>query len=331
MTTIIDVAKAANVSKSTVSRVISNNGYVKSETRDRILEVIDKLGYSPNNLARNLRKNKTYTIGFIISRFVRLFGEFIEKFIRIAEEHHYEVIIFCTEGNSQREIDYLNLLKFKEIDALFILTKVNSWNIIKEYAEYGPIATWHRTKVKNIYSSYVDHALIYQDLLTYFKKEKIADLGFILNSKNSENTKAVLRVLNATKKEYWRYFCPEQEGYGEKAALEYLEMKDPPKTLIFYADYVAGIFLHTLQSRGVSKMNIISLDNHILSKFLRITSIDLDIDTQVYNSFSYIYNQLNEGELSERKLNLQIIERKSFVFKNELAKYMNTLHLKKYF
>lgn len=328
MITIIDVAKAANVSKSTVSRVISNSGYVKPETRDKVLSVIDELNYIPNNLARNFRKNKTYTIGFVVSRFVRLFGEFIEKFIKIAEEHHYEVIIFCTEGNPQKEIDYLNLMKFREVDAIFILTKVNSWETIKEFIQYGPIATWHRTTTENIYSAYIDHALIYQDLLDYFNRLNIRDLGFVLNSKKSGNTNAVLKVLNHYENDYWCYYCPELESFGEKAAEEYLQLPNPPKYLVIYADYVAGNFLHHLEKAQKSNVQIISLDNNIISKLLQITSIDLDLDNQVYNSFSYIYNRLNEGTpLEKKEPNLKIIERASFSFDKKLLSQMKTLNL----
>lgn len=326
MITIIDVAKAANVSKSTVSRVVSNNGYVKKETRNKILSVIDELGYTPNNLARNFRKNKTYTIGFIVSRFVRLFGEFIEKFISVAEEHHYEVIIFCTDGDAQKEIDYLNLLKFKEVDAIFILTKVNSWESIKEYTKYGPIATWHRTTISSIYSSYVDHSLIYQDLLAYFLEAQITDIGFILNCEKSANTKAVLNVLKKQQEHYWCFFCQEQESFGEKAARAYLQLKKPPKHLVFYADYVAGNFLHCLPNDYQQNLQIISLDNNIISKLLRLTSIDLDLNTQVYNSFSYIYNRLNERNNLEKKLPiLKIVERDSFSFDKKLHSQMKTL------
>ena len=54
MATIQDVAKHAHVGVGTVSRVLSGNGYVKQETRDRIQQAIDELDYTPNQMARNL-------------------------------------------------------------------------------------------------------------------------------------------------------------------------------------------------------------------------------------------------------------------------------------
>ena len=65
MATIIDVAKKAGVSKSTVSRVLTNNGYVSEESKQKVLDAMDEIGYIPNLLARQLQSGVTKTIGFI--------------------------------------------------------------------------------------------------------------------------------------------------------------------------------------------------------------------------------------------------------------------------
>ncbi len=57
MTTMLEVAKRAGVSKATVSRVLSGNGYVSQETKDRVFQAIEESGYRPNLLARNRRPN----------------------------------------------------------------------------------------------------------------------------------------------------------------------------------------------------------------------------------------------------------------------------------
>ena len=54
MTTMLEVAKRAGVSKATVSRVLSGNGYVSQETKDRVFQAVEESGYRPNLLARNL-------------------------------------------------------------------------------------------------------------------------------------------------------------------------------------------------------------------------------------------------------------------------------------
>jgi DNA-binding LacI/PurR family transcriptional regulator len=67
MATVKDVAKRANVSTATVSRIINGQGNVTPEIRMRVLEAIQALSYRPSRVARRLRTNSTYVIGLIIS------------------------------------------------------------------------------------------------------------------------------------------------------------------------------------------------------------------------------------------------------------------------
>ncbi len=63
--TIKDVAQEAGVSTQTVSRVMNNTSYVSSETRQRVEEVVEKLGYHPSTLARSLSQQRSYTLGIV--------------------------------------------------------------------------------------------------------------------------------------------------------------------------------------------------------------------------------------------------------------------------
>ena len=67
MTTMLEVARRAGVSKATVSRVLSGNGYVSQETKDRVFLAIEESGYRPNLLARNLATKKTQTLGLVVT------------------------------------------------------------------------------------------------------------------------------------------------------------------------------------------------------------------------------------------------------------------------
>lgn len=64
--TIYDVAREAGVSMATVSRVVNGNKNVKENTRKKVLEVIDRLDYRPNAVARGLASKKTTTVGVVI-------------------------------------------------------------------------------------------------------------------------------------------------------------------------------------------------------------------------------------------------------------------------
>lgn len=164
MPTIIDVAKKAGVSKSTVSRVLSGKGYVSQAATQKVQAAVRELNYVPNFLARNFRKSQTKTIGFIVNGSIKSAASFLEHFITIAESFGYEVILYSCQADKKRELDYLDFLKYKQVDAFFILTRSNDWQTILNYHQYGPLATWHRIDSEKIYSSYIDHYQIYLEL-----------------------------------------------------------------------------------------------------------------------------------------------------------------------
>ena len=95
MPTIKDVAKRANVSVATVSRVINNTGYVNIETRQMVEQAIKDLGYVPNELARSLFRKKSNIIGLIVPHISTLFfGELIEAIEGAVTKAGYKLMIF---------------------------------------------------------------------------------------------------------------------------------------------------------------------------------------------------------------------------------------------
>ena len=66
MATIVDVAKLAGVTPTTVSRVINNRGYISEKTKSKVHEAMDQLSYQPNEIARSLTKQRSNTIGVIV-------------------------------------------------------------------------------------------------------------------------------------------------------------------------------------------------------------------------------------------------------------------------
>ncbi|MDY0276658.1 MAG: LacI family DNA-binding transcriptional regulator [Acholeplasma sp.] len=93
--TIYDVAGAAGVSLATVSRVLNNPEKVKKETRERVLRVIDELGYRPNVIARGLASRKTTTVGVIVSDMTRAsIAEMLAGISDIAAKYKYSIKLF---------------------------------------------------------------------------------------------------------------------------------------------------------------------------------------------------------------------------------------------
>jgi DNA-binding LacI/PurR family transcriptional regulator len=117
--TIHDVARQAGVSYQTVSRVINNQYGVADETRVRVQQIIQMLGYQPNAAARSLVSSRTHTLGLITADFSDFF--FTQVIIGAeheARKHGYFFMLGSTERNLSDEPQYLQLLAQQRVEGI---------------------------------------------------------------------------------------------------------------------------------------------------------------------------------------------------------------------
>ena len=319
MTTIIDVAKLAGVSKSTVSRVVTGKGYVKEETKEKIILAMDECGYIPNILARQFQSGVTKTIGFIAPSYIYTMGKFLQVFMETAKNNGYFVNLYLTGGDKQKEIEALNQLKYKQIDGVFILTRVNEWETIKNYSQYGPISTWNRIEEEWIFSSYVDHYQGYKLALNHLYEKGYKTIGHVLGIHRNLNTQARIRALNDFHQEKgllldedWLIQNEISNGETIDIAKKWLNSLNKPDALAFYSDQVAAQFLSAIQLEGYTSpedVGIIGFDNSEISELMHLTTVDYSLANQAYNSFVYLYNQLNDIPISMKPLNVTLVQR----------------------
>ncbi|MCL5997308.1 MAG: LacI family transcriptional regulator [Chloroflexi bacterium] len=133
--TITEIAKAAGVSLSSVSRALNNSDHpMNMETRQHILRVANELGYQPNLLARSLRTDRTYTIGIIVEN---IQSPFIPPIIRGIQDFLKPAGYFSTIINSDWdphiEADSIQSLNNRQIDGIiFVETWHRSSNAVQK-------------------------------------------------------------------------------------------------------------------------------------------------------------------------------------------------------
>ncbi|WP_010677301.1 LacI family DNA-binding transcriptional regulator [Bacillus timonensis] len=133
MVTMKEIARLANVSSATVSRVLNNSGYVSDEVRKRILKIIEETGYIPSEHAKALRTKQSNVIGVILpklstetaSRIVSGIGEELAK-------HGYQILLTNTNLDPKKEIEYLKLLKSKQVDGIILLATNRGEELLNE-------------------------------------------------------------------------------------------------------------------------------------------------------------------------------------------------------
>ena len=139
------MARHAEVSIATVSRVINKNYYVSPETSEKVLQAINKLNYYPNSVARSLKSNSTLTIGFLVSDISNgYFISVIRAVEDIVNKENYNIIVCSTSDKKEEELVYLKLLMSKQVDGMVINTSGKNDDFIAALSKQMPIVLLNR-------------------------------------------------------------------------------------------------------------------------------------------------------------------------------------------
>ena len=121
MANIKDVARHANVSVATVSRVINNKGYVNEHTKELVLKVIKDLNYVPNEIARSLYRKSSKIIGIIIPDLKNeFFNDMIAGIEQVILQDGYKTMLCTSRESLEREKEYLQIFSTNKIDGLIL-------------------------------------------------------------------------------------------------------------------------------------------------------------------------------------------------------------------
>lgn len=130
--TIKDVAKKANVSTATVSRILNSLQGYSEETKKKVMDAIKELGYHPNAVARGLINKRTQTIGVLFPCVSNMYSSAILDGIEeTAHSLDWSVIVCNTDSNGKRTKKYLQVLKEKRVDGVIFTSEV----LNKDYYE----------------------------------------------------------------------------------------------------------------------------------------------------------------------------------------------------
>lgn len=147
-TTIADVAKLANVSKSTISQYLNKRyDHMSEETRKKIAEAIRELNYYPNILARSLKQKTTYTVGVVVANILHVFSTNVIRCIEdFFHEHGFHIIVCNADDKPEKERQYIEMLRAKQVDGIIIFPTGGNIDLYKQILdEQYPIVFMDRT------------------------------------------------------------------------------------------------------------------------------------------------------------------------------------------
>lgn len=136
MRTIKDIAKLADVSRTTVSRVLNDSGYVSEKSRKKVLDVIEETGYVPSQHAKSLRTKETKIIGVILPKIsTDTSSRTVDGMNEVFGEKGYQILLTSTNLDKAKEIEHLRLLQNRQVDGILLIATNTDEDLIREIQE----------------------------------------------------------------------------------------------------------------------------------------------------------------------------------------------------
>jgi LacI family transcriptional regulator len=257
-----DVAQEANVSLMTVSRVVNNKDGIRSETRQKVQEVIERLGYRPSNLARGLVTQKTGTIGLVVPDNANpFFSEVARGVEHIAYNNGYTVFLCNTEENISREIDILRILDEHQVDGLILCSPLLEDADLQEAITRQPATVLVNRPLRNsqVASIMIDAQLGGQLIASHLIEAGHRQIGILAGPRTSlsgrDRLSSYVQTIEAAgieQPEEWILHCSPTIQGGTSAAKQLLQTYPELTALICFNDLVAVGALQACKQVGRS-------------------------------------------------------------------------------
>ncbi|WP_028595764.1 catabolite control protein A [Paenibacillus assamensis] len=281
--TIYDVAREAGVSMATVSRVVNNNPNVKPQTRKKVYEAIERLGYRPNAVARGLASKKTTTVGVVIPDISNsIFAEIARGIEDIANMYHYNIILCNADKKKEKEIRVINTLLEKQVDGLLFMGGVITEDHIQAFRTASVPIVLCATRDENgiMPSVDIDHEAAAFDavntLIRHGHREIAMISGTLQDPANGfarfQGYKRALERAGIDYKEDMVRIGNYRYESGVEAMQYFLGLKKRPTAIFSATDEMAIGAIHSIQDAGLKvpdDFSIISVDNIRMASMVR--------------------------------------------------------------
>jgi LacI family transcriptional regulator len=321
MPTILDVAQRAEVSKTTVSRVLNNSNLVNNTTRSRVLEAIKELNYAPSIIAQGMRGQKTRTFGVVIPDFKNLYySEFLEHVEEEAKKYGYIAIVCSSEIDPDREIKNIDQLLRRHIDGLIMCWYkgvIENRHFLERLAKKLPVVIMDQPSCGLPLSAvYTDSYKGIKTLTTYFIEKGHRKIGIIrVHEKYSVGNKRFKGYVDAL----GEHGIEISESLVERAdwtvsgafeATQRLLKKSRPTSIIAVTDLMAIGILKCLYDNGLSVPNEVALggfDNISLASMMSpsLTTVAQPIQMLARNATEQLIKRIENRYIRNRDIELE--------------------------
>ena len=295
--TILDVARELNLSPSTISKIVNNNGRISLKTRERVLKYVKESGYVAMDSARKLSAKKSYSIGVIYADISLVgfehpfFSRILQSFRNFVEPNGYDIVLIVSKLG-QNELTYVDWCRNKKVDGvLIVMGNINNQNIKDVVASSFPTVSTDIT-MPNLTSVFSDDNM---------GVDLAVDFAINNNFKNIRIVSGPLTVRSfSTRIDRYKQLIIEKNlnsttddimitpGFsydnGYQAGLSIAkDSKNLPDIILVFSDVLAFGVIRSLQDQGIKVPEDISVVGYDDIDFARhftpsLTTIRQDVD-----------------------------------------------------
>lgn len=254
--TIVDVAEKAGVSKTTISRYLNGKfEFMSEESKRRIAQIIDELGYRPNNLARSLKSKKSRLIGVVVSDISSPFSSILSKGISdCCERYGYGVLITSTDDNPRKEREYILSMIDQRVEGIILNTTGQNNEFLEKISKVGiPIILADRPITLNLFDCVrTADAKYVRQTMQYLKENNYDKVALFIEALNNGTrlsrfnayNEACHSLLNIEPEVY--YFDHNKPEAAKELMMNFIGQAGSAKKAVFAANGV--VLLHVVKA-----------------------------------------------------------------------------------
>jgi DNA-binding LacI/PurR family transcriptional regulator len=325
--TIYDVAELAGVSITTISRVMNAPNKVNKETRTKVFEAIDKLGFVPKAEARARALQQSGRIGVLTPFFTA--PSFVQRLRGVAaalSKSNYDLVIYTVDSNDHLQGYISSIPLTGNLDGLIIMSLPICDKDVQNISKHGletVLIEYPHPKLNSIEINDVQGGRLAAEYLIHKGHKRIAFLGDTEQREEYAIHPASKRLIGFQQalqdagiplpKQYISY-APNTQEHSMKAARRLLELAEPPTAIFAAADIQALSILKVARGLGLSipsQLAVIGFDDIDIAEYLDLTTIRQQLDESGKLAVEILLTRISDSsrQLQHVHLPLSLIER----------------------
>lgn len=312
MPDIKDIAKLADVSVATVSRVLNNSENVSDKTRKKVTDIIESVGYEPSSLGRNLRRQNTKIILVILTTLENPFySKVLSGIEKRGQQDQYSTIIASNNNDERQEEVYISMLKRKQVDGIIMMGSKKTTEELEELgAVYNIVQCAEYKIVENIPYVSADNEGASYDITKYLigdGRDKIAIVGTKDESSMSSylRQKGFLKAMQDSRLNIYEHLFVYGEYSYSKTYEEITKLlnsgEELPNGIFAMSDKMAAACINAIKDHGLrvpEDISVVGFDNIDIAKMIspHITTVSQAKQELGYMAMDMLIDMINNGD-----------------------------------